>query len=264
MGSINADRSLKPFLRFLLEYPPEDLSNEMNKESRWPKKLPILTPEQQAIREDFMRFWLEILPENYSIIERFNHRYVLSKNLPSPCRTLEIGAGVGAHLAYEDLSSQEYTALELRQELAHKICLKYPGAHVLIGDVQQHIDAPDGWYDRIIAIHVLEHLPNLPAAIKEIKRVIKSDGNISIMIPCEGGMGYKIARNISAKRLFKKRYACSYDWLVKSEHVNNAWELLEECRRNFKVVDKTFWPLKIPSIHLNLVIGITCKPGNIL
>jgi SAM-dependent methyltransferase len=228
--------------------------------SHWPKKLPVLTPEQISIREDFVRVWLDELPRRYGVIERFNHRYVLLKNRPRPCPTLEIGAEIGAHLAYEDLLSQDYTALELREELARKISDKYEGIHIIIGDVQEHINAPDNSFDRIIAIHVLEHLPKLPAELEEIKRVIKPDGYISIVIPCEGGMAYTFARNFSARRLFEKRYHFSYDRIIQSEHVNSASEPIEECEKHFSITDKAFWPLKIPSINLNLAIGMTCRP----
>ena len=226
--------------------------------ARWPKQLPDLTLEQQAIREDFMRYWLEVLPRNYGLIEQINHRYALSPRPTRQCRTLEVGAGSGAHLAYEDLTLQEYTALELREELAHQISLKYPEVHVLVGDVQERIEAPDRWFDRVIVIHVLEHLPNLPAALEEIKRVMKPDGYFSAVIPCEGGAAYEMARNISARRLFEKRYGCPYDWFVKSEHVNDVWELLDELGRHFDIVEKSYWPLRVPSVHLNLVIGLTC------
>ena len=30
----------------------------------------------------------------------------------------------------------------------------------------------DGFFDRSIAVHVLEHLPNLPAAIREVYRLL--------------------------------------------------------------------------------------------
>ncbi len=226
--------------------------------TRWPKQLPVLTPEQQAIREDFMCYWLEVLPRRYGLIERFNHQYPLARRPTKQCRTLEVGAGSGAHLAYEDLTLQEYTALELREELAHQVSLKYPQVHVLVSDVQEGIEAPDRWFDRVIAIHVLEHLPNLPAALKEVKRVMRPDGYFSVVIPCEGGGAYEMARKISGRRLFEKRYGCSYDWFVKSEHVNDVWELLDELERHFHITDKCYWPLRVPSVHLNLVIGLTC------
>jgi SAM-dependent methyltransferase len=226
--------------------------------TRWPKSLPALTPEQQRIREDFMRYWLDVLPQRYGLIERINHRYALGRRPAAQCATLEIGGGTGAHVAYEDLTRQDYTVLELREELAGECLRRYPQVRVVIGDVQRRIDAPDQTFDRVLAIHVLEHLPNLPAALEEIKRVMKPDGYFSAVIPCEGGMAYEMARTISARRLFEKRYGCSYDWFVKSEHVNTVWELLEELPRYFRVVQQSYWPLRIPSVQMNVVMGLTC------
>ncbi|TAN50662.1 MAG: class I SAM-dependent methyltransferase, partial [Rhodospirillales bacterium] len=33
--------------------------------SSWPKTLPVLTVEQQRIRDDFMHYWHEVLPRKY-------------------------------------------------------------------------------------------------------------------------------------------------------------------------------------------------------
>ncbi len=238
--------------------PREAHQNKHISATIWPKSLPVLTPEMQEIREDFMRCWLEVLPNRYGLIERFNHGYPLSQRSSVHGKTLEVGAGTGAHLAFEDLSQQDYTALELRAELAQQISLRYPRVHVIVGDIQEHIDAPDGSFDHVIAIHVLEHLPNLPAALKEIRRVMKAEAVFSTVIPCEGGAAYRIARNLSTRRLFEKRYKCSYDWFVQTEHVNNVWEMLGELGRHFRITQKSYWPFRVPSVHFNLVIGLTC------
>lgn len=226
----------------------------------WPKQLPVLTSKQLMIREDFMKHWLEVLPTKYGFIERINHWYAIPQCTINYCKTLEVGGGIGAHLAYEDLTSQEYTVLELREELAHLIRLKYPNVRVIVGDVQERIAAPEEYFDRIIAVHVLEHLPNLQMGLSEIRRVMKPSGIFSVVIPCEGGVAYELIREVALGRLFEERYACSYDWLVRSEHLNDAWELLGELKQYFNVSKKSYWPLRIPSIHLNLVIGLTCVP----
>jgi SAM-dependent methyltransferase len=229
-------------------------------ELRWPKVVPVLTPEQERIREDFVQHWLEILPKRYNCIEQFNHRYALPRKPSVPSRTLEVGGGTGTHLDFEDLTDQEYTVLELRKDLAQQISIKHPHTRVMVGDVQERIDAPDQWFDRVLAIHVLEHLPNLPSALKEIKRVMKSEAFFYAVVPCEGGWAYERARNFSARRLFEKRYRCSYDWFVKSEHMNNVWEILKEVSCQFRNVERSYWPLRVPFTHLNLVIGLTCIP----
>lgn len=225
----------------------------------WPKATPTLSAEQSAIREDFMGHWLQILPKRYGLIELINHRFAVPRCASVGCKTLEVGAGRGAHLGYENLSAQEYTALELRPELANEISKAYPSVRVMVGDIQQRIDAADASFDRILAIHVLEHLPNLPAALTEIRRLLRPKGMFGAVLPCEGGAAYTLARNISARRIFEKRYGCSYDWFVRSEHVNNVWEILGCLEEYFPKPKVTYWPLRVASIQANLVLGVECR-----
>ncbi|MCP2727777.1 class I SAM-dependent methyltransferase [Limnofasciculus baicalensis] len=231
----------------------------MNKvKSQFPKVLPPLTEEQKWIREDFVNYWHQVLPNRYGIVEKFNHGYPLRKMPPTTKRTLEIGSGRGEHLRYENLNSQEYTALELRAEMAAAIRADFPSVEIVIGDCQEHIEVSDNYFDRVLAIHVLEHLPNLPKALDEIKRILKPNGLFSIVIPCEGGFAYSLARNISARRIFEKRYKQSYDWFVACEHINLPHEIIGELhKKQFSIINRTFFPLLVPIINLNLCIGLT-------
>jgi len=230
----------------------------MNKTfTKFPKTLPTLSAEQQSIRDDFMNYWHQVLPQRYGIIEKFNHGYPLRTFSPNVTRTLDIGAGRGEHLHYENLEAQEYTALELRSEMAAVIQEHFPQAKVAVGDCQEKIDCADNYFDRILAIHILEHLPNLPKALDEIKRVLKPGGLFSVVIPCEGGLAYSLARNISARRIFERRYQQKYDWFVACEHINVPDEIIPELTARFSVAHRDFFPLKIPSINLNLCIGLT-------
>lgn len=202
-----------------------------------------------------MSVWLEILPKRFGAIEWFNHRYPLRTMRPG-VSTLEIGAGSGAHLHYEDLSNQKYTAIELRPELAGKIRAAHPGVNVVTGDCQQRLPFDDSSFDRALAIHVLEHLPDLPRALDEIKRLLKPGGSFCAMIPCEGGLAYRMARNISARRVFEKRYGQSYDWLVASEHINKPNEIIDELNARFTRKHSAFFPFLLPGVWLNLVVGL--------
>jgi SAM-dependent methyltransferase len=227
----------------------------------WPKRLPDLTSEQQAIRDDFMAYWHEVLPRRYGLVERFNHRYPLSdRPAKTGCRTLEIGAGLGEHLAYERLTDQDYYCIELRAAMAQQIAKRFPGVTTVTGDCQQHLDFADGFFDRILAIHVLEHLPDLPSALGEVRRVLAKDGVFSVVIPCDPGLAYGLARRISAQRIFERRYKQSYDWFIRSEHINGPREIMDELVRGFTVVRQRYFPLFVPAIPLNLCIGLTLKP----
>ena len=230
----------------------------------WPKRIPPLTPEQEEVANDFMRYWHEVLPQRYGLVETFNHGYAV-RRAPGQFRsTLEIGAGLGEHLSYEVLTEEQerhYVALELRANMAEQLRARFPKIQVVIGDCQQRLPFADGYFDRILAVHVLEHLPNLPAAVQEMHRLCHPEhGVFSVVIPCEGSLAYSLARKISAQRIFEQRYQQPYDWFIQREHLNRPGEILEVLGRWFEISDQTFFPLKVRWLFCNLCVGLTLRP----
>jgi SAM-dependent methyltransferase len=145
--------------------------------------------------------------------------------------------------------------------MAARIQERFPNVQTSIGDCQLPLPFADGYFDRVLAIHVLEHLPDLPAAIREMHRLCRSDhGVFSVVIPCEGGLAYGLARRLSAQRLFEKRYQQSYDWFIQREHINRPAEILAILERHFDTVHRAWFPLGIASVTLNLCIGLTLRP----
>lgn len=226
---------------------------------RWPKRLPDLTAEQEAIRDDFMRFWLETLPRKYSWFERFNYEYALRSARPGG-RTLEIGSGLGVQLRHENLDDQDYVATDLREGLVRTIQRDFPQVAALVADCEQELPFPDVSFDRVLAIHCLEHMPNLPAALANIERVLAPGGSFVGCIPCEGGILHRTGRRFSARPIFERRYKTSYDWFVETEHCNLPGEILDEVRRLFRLTDVTYFPLRAPLVDLNLFVGFTATP----
>ena len=47
-----------------------------------------------------------------------------------------------------------------------------------------------------------------------------------VVIPCEGGLAYSLARRVSAQRIFEKRYGMSYRFFIESEHINVPREIM--------------------------------------
>ena len=206
-----------------------------------------------------MARWLEYLPTRGGFVERFNHGYPLHDATPAR-RTLEIGAGLGAHLRYEDLEHQEYYAVELRQELAQSLRASFPTVTTLVADCQKRLPFDNDFFDRVLAIHVLEHLPDLPAALDEVARILAPEGLFVAVIPCEGGLGYSLARRLTSKRLFEREFGRDYDWFIRYEHINLPWEITSELEKRVRITDTHYFPLRLPSVKLNLVIGLTMQP----
>jgi phosphatidylethanolamine/phosphatidyl-N-methylethanolamine N-methyltransferase len=222
----------------------------------WPKPPADLTEEQRRIQDDWMYHYHECRPDAQRRIVRFNHAYAARSARPG--RTVDIGAGLGEHLRHEDLTTQEFHAVDVRPEMVAAIERDFPSAIALVADCQQQLPFEDASFDRAIAIHVLEHLRALPAALAEIERILKPGGVLSVVIPCEGGLLYGLGRRLTTQRAFERRYGTGYRWHIESDHVNQADEVIHELRQRFQVTDRTFYPSRVPIIDLNVLIGLTC------
>jgi SAM-dependent methyltransferase len=230
----------------------------------WPKVRPELSERQTLVLEDwYSQFLNEVLPGRYGWVDKWNHSYA-ARSARAGERTLEIGPGTGSHLDFEDIASQvEYVGLELRDTFSQEMRVRYPNVRVVVGDCQRGIDFPDGYFDRVLAIHVLEHLENLPAALAEVRRVLRPSGRLVVVIPCEGGIGYGLGRKVTVQRTFERRYGLPYAWVTSFEHVNTAWEVLRECQARFQSLSQSYFPLGVHSVDLNLLIGLTLSVADV-
>jgi SAM-dependent methyltransferase len=232
----------------------------------WPKERLQLTAHEKAALEAWYAEWTPNLQKKMGPAYRFNHEYVARLPLPTPkpdagprIKTLEIGGGNGDHLDFENLSRQDYYVIELREAFAKQVRGRLPDDHVITGDIEQGTSFADASFDRIIAIHVLEHLCNLPGALAEIKRLLAPGGVFDIALPCEAGLAYSMARAITTKRSFEKRFDVSYDRIIASDHVSTYAEIEVELFRDFEPVQTRFFPLLVPSPNLNIFVGMRLK-----
>lgn len=138
----------------------------------------------------------------------------------------------------------------------------FPWVKAIVGDCQARLQFDDGFFDRVIAVHVLEHLPNLPACVREAHRLLRKDsGRFLVVIPTEGSLAYMVARKLSAKRLYKKRFGGDYSWFHKREHINVPHEILAELRSFFTIQTQRHFPFPfLPFTLSNLCIGLALTP----
>lgn len=234
--------------------------------AKWPKKLPPLSQEQQVRSDRFMQLWHQELAgrPRYGLVEKFNHGFPVRHSPPDFKTTIEIGAGLGEHLEYEKLSAEQeanYHCNEFRPNMAAEIRRRFPRVQTVVGDCQQRMDFADGYFDRYLAIHVLEHLPDLPSAIREAWRLLnKNRGRMLIVIPTEGSPAYSLARKLSAERVWKRHFDAPYGEFYRREHINLVPEILAELRPYFIIKARRFFPLSLPLWFCNLCIGFALAP----
>jgi SAM-dependent methyltransferase len=224
-----------------------------------------MTSEQKRISDEFMKLWHQELPHKFGIVDRFNHGFPVKNSRPGFRTSVEIGAGLGEHIHYEKLTPEQeenYYAVELRENMAAEIRRRFPNVKAITGDCQARLGFADGFFDRYIAVHVLEHLPDLPSCIREAYRLInKERGQMLVVIPCEGSPAYSLARKISAERVYNRHFKGGYTWLISREHINRPHEILAELHPYFTIERKVLFPLPfLPFIFNNLCIGLALKP----
>ncbi|WP_027925675.1 class I SAM-dependent methyltransferase [Pseudomonas sp. URMO17WK12:I12] len=170
-------------------------------------------------------------------------------------RVLEIGAGTGEHLPFVRhtfdhyiLSDLDGTTLERAKE---KLAGKYDQKVSFVTQAGSELEYPDNTFDRVVAVHVLEHICQPHLVLKEWRRVLKQGGILSILIPTDPGMAWRFGRHLGPR---KKAIAqgIAYDYVMAREHVNSCNNLIALLRHYFPGSTESWWPFPVSSIDLNL------------
>lgn len=170
-------------------------------------------------------------------------------------RVLEVGAGTGEHLPFVRHRFDEYTLTDLDPktlEVARRKLGTIPHGRVTF-EVQtgSELAYPDNTFDRLVATHVLEHIYQPHLALKEWRRVLKHDGILSILIPTDPGIAWRLGRHFGPRKN-AIAHGFAYDYVMAREHVNSCNNLVAILRHYFPESKQAWWPFLISSIDLNL------------
>jgi phosphatidylethanolamine/phosphatidyl-N-methylethanolamine N-methyltransferase len=167
-------------------------------------------------------------------------------------QVLEVGCGTGEHFRHVAhrfdsfiCSDIDVKSLSIAQQ---KINAKNVDFVVCSGF---SIPFPDNKFDRLISTHVLEHLSNPVLAVLEWARVLKHNGVLSILLPTDPGLFWRIGRSFGPRRNATK-FGIDYDYVMAIEHVNSCYNLLSILRHHFPIYKEMWWPLRVTSVDLNL------------
>ncbi len=170
-------------------------------------------------------------------------------------RVLEVGAGTGEHLKFVRHTFGEYILSDLDPRTLD--IAKHKLAHISNGNVTFDVQSgselayPDNTFDRVVAIHVLEHIYQPHLALKEWRRVLKHGGLMSIVIPTDPGIAWRLGRLFGPRDNAIAR-GMDYDYVMAREHVNSCNNLIAFLRHYFPGSKEAWWPLRIPSMDVNL------------
>jgi len=171
-------------------------------------------------------------------------------------KVLEIGAGTGEHLGFVRHAFDQYvlTDLDAKTLDVAKGKLNEKFGNKLSYEVQsaEGLNYADNSFDRLIATHVLEHIYQPHLALKEWQRVVKNGGILSMLIPTDPGVAWRLGRHFGPRKNAMKQ-GIAYDYVMAREHVNSCNNLIALLRHYFPDrTEEAWWPFPISSIDLNL------------
>jgi phosphatidylethanolamine/phosphatidyl-N-methylethanolamine N-methyltransferase len=180
----------------------------------------------------------------------------LEKTLPfgNYKKILEIGAGSQPHYNYLKDKRCEYTILEknINKKLSKKFKYKTTKGN--------KIPFKNNSFDRIIISHTLEHIPEPEKFIKEMMSKLKKGAILSISLPTDPGLLWRIGRLFNKVFTLKKEFKFSsleYDYMNAIEHINSIFNLINIIRHNYKdKVIEQFLPFRIKLLDTNLFYNV--------
>ena len=181
-------------------------------------------------------------------------------------KVLEIGAGSSPHYAYISHAFGKYVFLEKSKFAINYLKKKFKKNKKI--DYKSYngkkIPFKENFFDRIILSHVLEHIPEPEVFLKDTMKKLKKNGILSISLPCDPGVLWRVGRFFLKILSVKKILNISnveYDYLIASEHINSIFNLKSIIKYKYSknIINESYLPTRIKSTDLNLFYNITLR-----
>lgn len=169
-------------------------------------------------------------------------------------KVIEVGAGSGVHLSFVKHAYDEYLMTDGSIQMLNVAKKKYLNNDKVKFSVSNASDLEyaDNTFDRLIASHVLEHLKEPHSVLKEWNRVVKPGGVISIVLPCDPGMLWRLGRNFGPRKKAESA-GIPYDYIMAREHINSITNLRALINYYFDKINERWWPTPIRLTDINLI-----------
>jgi ubiquinone/menaquinone biosynthesis C-methylase UbiE len=148
---------------------------------------------------------------------------------------LEVGCGQAEHIPFVQKGWKKYVCSDIAmpsKETKKKI--EEAGGIFLQADVH-NLPFKDRQFDRLISTCLLHHLVDPHKAMCEMMRVVKIKGQISIFLPNDPGISFRILRRLTSGRKAKKfGIGAELKLIYALEHRNHYLQLMTLLNEVFK------------------------------
>lgn len=188
-------------------------------------------------------------------LQRFSHWLAARLTSRVSGNILDIGCGKGDHFPF--MRGKNIVGFDIDGDLLAIARREYPIIPLVQGDIYQ-MPFFDDAFEGAVSVCVFEHLRDLPRACREIRRVLRPEAELVVVVPMENFL-YRLGRSLTVKRYIEKRHAVRYDQLVGEEHVNDYAAVLQALKENFHVTAVRGVPFLIPFTFCNFFMAVRCK-----
>ena len=179
-------------------------------------------------------------------------------------KILEIGAGSAPHFNFMKCLYNEYHIAET-SDFAKDFHKNNPKVKLLKYD-GRNLPYQNETFDRIIISHCLEHILSPEEFIQEMMSKLKKGGVLSISLPTDPGIAWRLGRLFIRLFTIKKTYQISgeeFNYMNATEHVNSIFNLISIIRFNYKnQYEEHFYPMRLKMADLNLFYNVHITKKN--
>lgn len=185
------------------------------------------------------------------------HRVLENRFSASDCfrKVLEVGAGTGAHVSFIRHRFDEYWLTDCHTSMLERAVQRLPLELIprvkICEEDATGLSFESGTFDRVIASHVLEHLPRPHEVLREWSRLLRPGGVLSLLLPCDPGILWRVGRLLGPRKR-AERVGFPYDYWMAREHINSIGNLVTFIRYYFHDVEEHWYPTRVPIYDLNL------------
>lgn len=180
-------------------------------------------------------------------------------------RVLEIGPGDIPHMRFWRNTPSHLVLADIQEELLASSAAKLKARGVSFSNVLLPEDTggelpfAENDFDIIMSFYSLEHLNPLERYCDSLVRCLRPGGSLVGAIPTEGGMMWGLGRYLTSRRWLLKNSDLNPNKLICWEHPNFAESVLVELSRRLEKQHVDYYPTRIPSIDLNLIVRFHFK-----
>jgi phosphatidylethanolamine/phosphatidyl-N-methylethanolamine N-methyltransferase len=226
-------------------------------------------PALEQSAHDLLTWWYE---EHYgttaatadgSVFERYLRRSMEAPYGPEDhfARVLEVGGNRGEHVPYVRHRFDAYVLTDLRAPRPIEAVSADPRVRTAVCDVAA-LPYPDGGFDRVIATCLLHHLPDPFAALREMRRVTAAGGTVTILLPTDPGLAYRVGKALTSGRAARRQgIGDLYQVITAIDHRNHFPSLVAQARHVFRTdeVALNWRPFRVPGWHLNAFVVVHAR-----